>query len=245
MGVQILTFADVEGGSRVVAERLVGVVGEILLERRAMALLSLSSADFLFTWLALMRLGHSVLLLAPQCQPSAIVHLCKTCNSSLLFYSVMYADQASASKQVMEQDNDWTGALKTLPLPFFDHQNIFNVINQFPRNHFIHAPLKEFSMAYYHHNSGTSAGLPKVIPQSHRVTLRLLPHLPRGSVPNNPIESPIPSRLPWQHNRIQLIGSDSIAIVDCNLPIATLTGVEDRGGGAASLCQDLALFMIA
>jgi len=65
------------------------------------------------------------------------------------------------------------------------------------------------------------------------------------SVPNNPIESPIPSRLPWQHNRIQSIGSDSIAIVDCNLPIATLTGVEDRGGGAASLCQDSALFITA
>ena len=57
-----------------------------------------------------------------------------------------------------------------------------------------------------------------------------------SSVPNNPIESPIPSRLPWQHNRIQLIRSDSIRIANCNLPIATLTGVEDRGGGAASLC---------
>ena len=54
------------------------------------------------------------------------------------------------------------------------------------------------------------------------------------SVPNNPIESPIPSRLPRQHNRIQSIGSDSVGIADCNLPIATLTGVEDRGGGAAS-----------
>ena len=28
-------------------------------------------------------------------------------------------------------------------------------------------------------------------------------------------------------------------------PIATLTGVEDRGGGAASLCQDSALFITA
>ena len=65
------------------------------------------------------------------------------------------------------------------------------------------------------------------------------------SVPNNPIESPIPSRLPWQHNRIQLIRSDSVGIADCNLPIATLTGVEDRGGGAASLCQDSALFITA
>ena len=67
MGVQILTFADVERGSRVVAERLVEVVGEILLERQTMALLSPSSANSLFTWLALMRLRHSVLLLAPQC----------------------------------------------------------------------------------------------------------------------------------------------------------------------------------
>ena len=105
IGVQILTFADVERGSRVVTERLVEVVGEILLERQAMALLSPSSADFLFTWLALMRLGHSVLLLAPQCQPSVIAHFCKTCNASFLFYSAMYADQASASKQAIEQEN--------------------------------------------------------------------------------------------------------------------------------------------
>jgi len=44
------------------------------------------------------------------------------------------------------------------------------------------------------------------------------------SVPNNPIESPIPSRLPWQHNRIQSIGSDSIAIVDCNLRLPRRQG---------------------
>ena len=42
-----------------------------------------------------------------------------------------------------------------------------------------------------------------------------------------------------------MIRFNSIAIVDCNLPIATLTGVEDRGGGAASLCQDSALFITA
>ena len=45
--------------------------------------------------------------------------------------------------------------------------------------------------------------------------------------------------------------SDSIDWVrfhrDCRLqsPIATLTGVEDRGGRAASLCQDSALFITA
>jgi len=58
------------------------------------------------------------------------------------------------------------------------------------------------------------------------------------SVPNNPIESPIPSRLPWQHNRIQSVGSNvkSIGIINYNLLITKLTGLEDRGGGATFLC---------
>ena len=93
----------------------------------------------------------------------------------------MYADQASASKQATEQDNGWTEALNNPPLPLFDHQDISDIINQFPRNHFIHVPLEELSVAYHRHNSRTSAGLPKVIPQSHRATLRVLPHLPQGA----------------------------------------------------------------
>lgn len=36
-------------------------------------------------------------------------------------------------------------------------------------------------VAHYHHSSGTSARLLKVIPQSHRATPRVLPHLPQGT----------------------------------------------------------------
>ena len=91
------------------------------------------------------------------------------------------------------------------------------------------------------HSSATFSGVREEKPAPTQAVVVLQISIQLGSVPNDPIESPIPSRLPWQHNRIQSIGSDSIAIVDCNLPIATLTGVEDRGGGAASLCQDASI----
>ena len=65
--------------------------------------------------------------------------------------------------------------------------------------------------------AAVKANTAKKSSQASRRQLPIHGFAPAASVPNNPIESPIPSRLPWQHNRIQSIRSDSIAIVNCNL----------------------------
>lgn len=175
---RILRFKDVQRGSQVVTERLSSRADGGLSGKQTVALLCPSSADFLFVWLALMRLGHSVLLLAPQCQPSAIAHLCKTCGVSYLFYDDVYQDQAKASAELLKGGD---AALHSLALSSVLGQDIFNTVEEEPKEHISPPALEETSVAYLHHTSGTSTGLPKPIPQSHRAGVGVLPCLPNGS----------------------------------------------------------------
>ncbi|KAG9716006.1 acetyl-CoA synthetase-like protein, partial [Aureobasidium melanogenum] len=78
------TFSDLQTGSKKVAAVLQKMHGDLLTKSETVALICPSTPEFLFTWLALMRLGHPVLLIAPQCQPAAIAHLCKTCQTIVL-----------------------------------------------------------------------------------------------------------------------------------------------------------------
>lgn len=41
--------------------------------------------------------------------------------------------------------------------------------------------VRESSVAYIHHTSGTSSGLPKPIPQTHRAAVGVLPYLSTSS----------------------------------------------------------------
>jgi len=93
----VLTFSDVHKGTCVVA----GLISSktVLQKHCAVALLCPSSAEFLFIWLALIRLGHPVLLLAPQCSASAIAHLCKSCKVNHLFHDEMYEDLSSKASE--------------------------------------------------------------------------------------------------------------------------------------------------
>ncbi|KAK5246805.1 hypothetical protein LTR40_011969, partial [Exophiala xenobiotica] len=84
----ILTFRDVRQGSEIVAEALSTRLGSR--PGQTVALLCPSSPDFLFTWLAIIRLGHSALLIAPQCSPSAVAHLCRSCDVRFLLYDEVY-----------------------------------------------------------------------------------------------------------------------------------------------------------
>ena len=185
----ILTFEDVLNGSLAVAGLLlqdetlrpnvdVGT-GQRSHVERTVALLCPSSADFLFTWLALMRLGYGVLLIAPQCSASAIAHLCVDCKTNLLLYDKAYQELALASAL---QHGPQSGVEAKL-MPVQDILSMKGVFQGPPQCHSVRpfeAPdylSESSSIAYLHHTSGTSSGVPKPIPQSHQAAVGVLPHL--------------------------------------------------------------------
>jgi acyl-coenzyme A synthetase/AMP-(fatty) acid ligase len=171
---KVLTFGDVHRGTNTFAQRL---EHGSTLNGTTVALLCHSSPEFLFTWLGLMRLGRSVLLIAPQCQPAAILHLCKSCEVSTLLYDHAHADRARQTEVLAKEEG--RHPLKSQLLPLEDSEDIFEIIKH-PGNLGIMTPqLDETAVAYLHHTSGTSSGLPKPIPQSHRAAIGVLPHLPK------------------------------------------------------------------
>ncbi|TKA76412.1 hypothetical protein B0A49_05399, partial [Cryomyces minteri] len=187
----VFSFKDIQRGSLNVAQLLFdqlskGEHSPVLSERQTFALLCPSSEEFLFTWLALMRLGHSVLLLAPQCQPVAIAHLCKACNVNYLFYDGDYGDgayeqQAEQAKHLMAADGFENFTTTITPFCRSEDKDVVGCIRRPP--HGITSKslgIEETSVAYLHHTSGTSTGLPKPIPQTHRAAIGVLPGFPDG-----------------------------------------------------------------
>lgn len=172
---KVLTFADVDQGTNAFALRLSNILGAPR-KPETIALLCHSSPEFLFTWLGLMRLGHSVLLIAPQCQPAAIVHLCASCKATVLFHDAAHAERAQQTESFAKEQGS-TG-LKSQLLPLHERDDIFEVIQEHVER-IVEPPMAdETAVAYLHHTSGTSSGLPKPIPQSHSGAIGVLPHLP-------------------------------------------------------------------
>jgi acyl-CoA synthetase (AMP-forming)/AMP-acid ligase II len=168
---EVFNFKDLDQGARLSASRLSKTFKLTGHEPKTIALLSHSSAEFLFTWLGLMRLGHSVLLIAPQCQPAAILHLYKSCQVSLLLHDISHSARAEETSALIKgEDIDLTVGL----IPSQEVEDILQPIDA------VLPPLQgqDIDVAYLHHTSGTSSGLPKPIPQSHRAAIGVLPHLP-------------------------------------------------------------------
>lgn len=128
-------------------------------------LLCSSTPEFILTWLGLMRLGISAMLLAPQLERTAINHLCSTCNASVIFADARNYDRVKGLRD---------GCLA------IDISNILYNLKpeKSPTNIISHA--KPDDIAYLFHTSGTSSGLPKPIPQSHYAAVGVLPRLPGG-----------------------------------------------------------------
>jgi acyl-coenzyme A synthetase/AMP-(fatty) acid ligase len=124
-----------------------------------------------------MKLGYSVLLIAPQCQPAAILHLCKECEASVFFYDFAHAERAEQTASLAKEQAVASFDARLLPLR--EEEDIYQTINESVESTFVTPNLEETAVAYLHHTSGTSSGLPKPIPQSHRAGLGVLPHLPR------------------------------------------------------------------
>ncbi|KAI1615480.1 hypothetical protein EDD36DRAFT_374374, partial [Exophiala viscosa] len=170
---QILTFQDVRQGSAIVAEALSSKLNSR--PNQTVGLLCPSSPEFLLTWLAIMRLGHAALLIAPQCSPSAVAHLCKSCDVKYLLYDEVYEELADNA--LTEFSKEGKDSMESLHLPFAG-EDIFDVIRR-PLSRALEEPVTvhESDIAYLHHTSGTSTGMPKPIPQTHHGGLGVLPIL--------------------------------------------------------------------
>ena len=151
-----------------------------ILDAETVALLCPSSEEFMFVWLALIRLDKAVLLLAPQCQPDAIQHLCKECEVEALIYHKTYEKTANDAISLLSEKKPFAG----LDIEELIGDHIDNVANEElrevpsrPRNS--RALVDE--TAYIHHTSGTSSGLPKPIHQAHNAAVGALPKIPNSS----------------------------------------------------------------
>ncbi|KAG0645137.1 Nonribosomal peptide synthase, partial [Hyphodiscus hymeniophilus] len=174
---EIFTFEDLRKGSLMVSKLALPLVPQNK-ERSSetcVALLCPSSIDFLFAWLGFMRAGLSVLLIAPQCQPTAIAHLCKSCNVSVLFHDMSFADLSS---QAVAED---PSGFQALQLPWqAQNTSTSSLIRSYSGSPADFGPseqVKSSDTAFIFHTSGTSTGLPKPIIQSHHAAIGVLPIL--------------------------------------------------------------------
>ncbi|KAL1304897.1 hypothetical protein AAFC00_003815 [Neodothiora populina] len=170
------SFSDIENGSANLAKVLKQRYGGKLADSKTVALICPSTPEFLFMWLALMRLGHAVLLIAPQCQAAAIAHLCQACETTIIFHDDIYSTQA---KQAADLASEEGLKLTSESLPFTEELSLASLLTE--RNKTTSEDFAQVSasdVAYFHHTSGTSSGVPKPIPQTHRAGAGVLPTIP-------------------------------------------------------------------
>ncbi|PSK55212.1 hypothetical protein B9Z65_2601 [Elsinoe australis] len=172
---QIHSFRSLSRKSIALAVRLNASFKEQFADSKTVALLCPSTPEFLFTWLALMRLGYAVLLIAPQCQPAAIAHLCDSCEVTALVHDEQYSEQGKLAAEAAKEKHK---TLEPLLLPNYGGLSIMEVSVQVGGDQFSKAEATD--VAYLHHTSGTSSGLPKPIPQTHRAGAGVLPSFPHG-----------------------------------------------------------------
>ncbi|KAM3424878.1 hypothetical protein BST61_g6854 [Cercospora zeina] len=152
----VLNFRELLQGSCAAAQIMAQSL--TMAEREPVGLLCSSTPEFLFAWLALMRLSHPVLLIAPQCSPSAIAGLCEQCNVTKLFHDDAYAELAHKSKD---------GKVTAHQLPFSAHETPFELAQRPLESPVPDSGAGRDDTAYLHHSSGTSSSVPKPIPQTH------------------------------------------------------------------------------
>lgn len=175
---RLYSFSEIYQGSCNLATDILTKYPELKEKRTTVGLICPSTPEFLFLWLALMRAGCAVLLIAPQCRALAIKALYEQCESSMLFYDDVYAEQAQETVELGGKA-DARIRIEKLPLDRPDHleslikQNVQEVYQPEP-------PVQAQDIAYLHHTSGTSSGIPKPVPQPHNAAVGVQPAFPQG-----------------------------------------------------------------
>ncbi|KAF7903285.1 uncharacterized protein EAF01_006334 [Botrytis porri] len=140
---------------------------------KCVGLMGKSDFAFLFSWLALMRLGVSVMVMVPSLSSEAVRHLCKQCDIDIVFYDVDLLQQY-AEIQKLENISRST----PLQMRGYSRKSTMELISHPERipSHIPSYKVTGKTPAYNHHTSGTS-GLPKPVPYTHHVACGVLPIL--------------------------------------------------------------------
>ncbi|KAI5780289.1 hypothetical protein DFH27DRAFT_657022 [Peziza echinospora] len=173
------SFLQLSQGTSALAEKLVRSsilrpVEKHPVSLKCVALLAQTSVELVYHWLAFMRLGYAVLLLAPQLTAEQIVHLCQSVGAKHLFVDRKLYETLQISAKI-HKANSSSFLLK----PHFLYPR--KLFLRLPEAQVIFSPpdwLTSQCTAYIHHTSGTSSGKPKPILQSHAGATCCLPQRP-------------------------------------------------------------------
>ena len=98
-----------------------------------------------------------------------------------MFHDEIYTQLARDTAAEVDESTNLTASL----LPFtYSTEDLYNFVRAEQTNDIDLEPLRSISehdIAYLHHTSGTSTGLPKPIAQSHRAAVGVLPCFPDGA----------------------------------------------------------------
>ncbi|KAK6579466.1 hypothetical protein PZA11_008061 [Diplocarpon coronariae] len=110
---------------------------------------------------------------SPQCSPEAISALCKSCKASMLYHDLAHSGLASAASKS-------ASFLKPALLYWqAEASSISEIVKNTDRNPTLYQRPDALAgdVAFIHHSSGTSTGIPKPIPQTHHGAVGVLPAL--------------------------------------------------------------------
>ncbi|KAF7910096.1 uncharacterized protein EAE98_012239 [Botrytis deweyae] len=140
---------------------------------KCVGLMGRSDLAFLFRWLALMRLGVSVMVMVPSLSSEAVQHLCNQCDIDIVFYDVdlrqQYVEIQKLEKISRNTPLQMRGYSRKSTMELTSHvERVPSLIPSYK--------VTGKTPAYNHHTSGTS-GLPKPVPYTHHVACGVLPIL--------------------------------------------------------------------
>ncbi|TGO38920.1 hypothetical protein BHYA_0064g00160 [Botrytis hyacinthi] len=140
---------------------------------KCVGLMGRSDLAFLFRWLALMRLGVSVMVMVPSLSSEAVQHLCKQCDIDIVFYDVDLLQQYGEIQKLEKISRN-----TPLQMRRYSRKSTMELISHVERipSHIPSYKVTGKTPAYNHHTSGTS-GLPKPVPYTHHVACGVLPIL--------------------------------------------------------------------
>ena len=144
------------------------------------ALLAASTIDFLFLWLGFAHLDKPVLLIAPEVPVAGIANLLRETRALRLFHDDRHSSMAAEALKLLSAiDAD-------------EYKAVHFPVQEDPTAHPDASSLRTTtpdSVAYIHHTSGTSSGLPKPIPITHRGAVGVLPFFsdPRATFTTTPL----------------------------------------------------------
>ncbi|KAI1799450.1 hypothetical protein F4811DRAFT_557816 [Daldinia bambusicola] len=166
----LVTFSELRDLANSAAFELSSVLNLCLEDKPpTIGLLCSSSLNFVLTWLGLMRLGYTALILAPELDASAIQHLCANSNTRAILVDHTQAEKATKL----------TNSINAIKIPDFSASCIPDGGNHGKDL----SRRRESDIAYFRHTSGTSSGVPKLIVQGQWGTVGCLPSFSHTNQP--------------------------------------------------------------